>query len=56
MAVEQLDLFSHMGILPWQALYEEALANDMPAEEIKDKSKDELISHWFQAGYYATIN
>jgi hypothetical protein len=50
MAVEQLDLFSHMGVLPWQALYEEALANDMPAEEIKDKSKEELISALVQRG------
>jgi hypothetical protein len=47
---EQLDLFTRLETLPWQALRDAAIDSEVPNEEADDKTKEELIQVLIQRG------
>lgn|GEM_PF-795017 len=48
--IEQLELFTRLETLPWQALRDAAINNDVPNEKVDDKTKEELIQVLMQRG------
>jgi len=47
---QQLELFSRLESVPWQAIYNEAVSIGVSSEEIKDETKEEIINRLVRAG------
>jgi len=48
---EQLELFSRIEGLPWQALHDEAIHSGIPDAEIKEASKEQILNKLIESGF-----